>query len=118
MTTLLEPGAGEGTVLPLARHAPARTSAPVRRQMGGVTRNDRLTVLGALASAVCTSALLFGRVATFSGRFGFVVVTYVVFLATYALLVWLSDDRPAVIDKLMTVVLYSAAAVMASGLAP
>ncbi len=100
MTTLLEPSfneelptpdplippAPEATVLPATQRADARSPVPTRRQLGGASRSDRRTVVGALVSAGCTSALLFGRVAGFSGRLGFVVVTYLVFLATYALL--------------------------------
>lgn len=83
--------------------------SPLRRSLGGASRQDRWALAGALASAVCTSLLLFGRVAPFSGLLGFVVVTYFTFLAAYALLVWLDDDRPAVVDKVMSVLLASAA---------
>lgn len=81
----------------------------VRRSLGGSSRNDRWTLVGAATSAICASLLLFGRLAPFSGLLGFVVVTYILFLATYALLVWLDDDRPAVVDKVMSVLLASAA---------
>ncbi len=98
---------------------PARTnvhSPQARRQVGGASRNDRLNVVGAGVSALCVSLLLFGRVTPLAGRFGFVVVTWLVFVVIYALLVWLEDDAPAVVDKVMTVVLYSAAAVLVCGL--
>jgi phosphate transport system permease protein len=51
--------------------------------------------------------LLFGQLASFSGPIGFVMVAFVVFLATYAVLVSLSDDGPTVRDKLVTALLYS-----------
>jgi phosphate transport system permease protein len=53
--------------------------------------------------------LLFGRLTAFSGIIGFLAVAYVVFLAAYSVLVSLADDGPAVRDKVMTVVLYTAA---------
>lgn len=109
-------GAVETTVLPARQRSTEANHAAARRQIGGASLNDRLTVMGALVSALCTSALLFGQLASLSGRLGYVVVTYLIFLATYALLTWLGDDRPAVVDKVMTVVLYSAAAVMGTGL--
>jgi phosphate transport system permease protein len=86
------------------------TGTPVRRTLGGVTRADVLTVAGALASATCTSLLLFGRLSPMSGPLGWIATTYVVFIATYAALIWTSEPRLFVIDKLMTVVLASAAA--------
>lgn len=92
-----------------ATEPPAPAPAAVRRSLGGMSRNDVYTLAGAAASALCTSLLLFGRLAPFSGVVGFVVVTYALFLATYALLVWLEDDRPAVVDKAMSVLLASAA---------
>lgn len=87
-----------------------------RRALGGVTRGEVLNILGAGATGFCTALLLFGRLAPLSGPLGFVVVGYLVFLGAYALLAWLEDDGPAVRDRLMTVVLWSAAALLFSGL--
>jgi phosphate transport system permease protein len=61
--------------------------------------------------------LLFGRLAPFSGPLGFLIVAYLVFLASYAVLVSLVDDGPAVTDKVITVVLYTAATVVFAALA-
>jgi len=108
-------GLAEQTVLPALGPAD-RAGLRTKRQVGGASRNDRLNVVGAAVSTVSVGLLLFGRLTPLSGRLGFAVVTYVVFLTTYALLVWLDDDGPAVVDKVMTMVLYSAAAVMVSGL--
>lgn len=87
-----------------------------RRQVRGASRSDRLNVVGAAVSATCVALLLFGRLTPLSGKLGFIVITWMVFVATYALLIWLVDDRPAVVDKVMTMVLYSAGAVMICGL--
>jgi phosphate transport system permease protein len=93
-------------------HTRPSSSAPqVRRAVGRVSRRDLTTLFGAFGSAVCTTALLFGRLTPLSGRLGFAVVGFLVFVATYALLVSLSDDGPAVVDKVMSVVLTSAAVV-------
>jgi len=108
-------GASEGTVLP-ALGPLDEAPRSERRLVGGMSRNDRLNVAGAALSAFSVSLLLFGRLTPLTGRLGFVIVTYVVFITTYALLVWLDDDGPAVVDKVITVVLYSAASVMVSGL--
>ena len=97
------------TVLPALVDLPPRPQ--VRRTLGGVTGDDGLTLAGAFVSALATTLLLFGRLAPVVGGFGFVVSAYVIFVATYALLIWLGDDRPAVVDKVMGVLLTSAAVV-------
>jgi phosphate transport system permease protein len=84
--------------------------------LGGVSGHDLLNLAGAAACGLCVALLLFGRLAPFSGILGFLAVTYVVFLAAYAELVSLSEDGPAVVDKLMTVVMYSAAIVVLGAL--
>ena len=48
-------------------------------------------------------------VAGLSGIFGFVLVAYVFFVVVYAVLVSLGDDRPAVKDAVMTVLMASMA---------
>ena len=95
------------TVLPgLSTEAPGPRA---RRNIRGVTGDDLLAMGGAFASAVCTSLLLFGRLTSLSGPFGFVVVTYILFIVTYAFLVSIDDEREAVIDKVMTALFASAA---------
>lgn len=93
------------------RNAPRPLLTQSRRALGGLRRDDLLTIGGAAVSAVCTALLLFGRVAPAAGAFGFVLVAYGLFVITYALLVWLRDERPAVVDKVMAVLLGSAAVV-------
>jgi phosphate transport system permease protein len=97
------------TVIP--RRPGPMTAPQTRRNVGHVSHRDIMAAAGAAASALCTTLLLFGRLTPLSGRLGFVVVGFVVFLATYALLVSFGNDRPAVVDKVMTVLLGSAAAV-------
>ncbi|MGH9275261.1 MAG: PstA family ABC transporter permease, partial [Acidimicrobiales bacterium] len=97
------------TVLPARLDAP--TAPQAQRRLGGVARDDLMNVAGAFVSALCSALLLFGRLAPAAGGFGFVVVTFLLFVATYALLIWLSDGRPAVVDKVMGVLLAAAAGV-------
>lgn len=100
------PPAEAATYLP-TRSADPAPPAP-RRRTGGVTREDRLNIVGAAVSGLCVALLLFGRLAAFSGLLGFVVVAYVVFLATYALLVSFTEGGPTVVDKVVTVLLTTA----------
>lgn len=104
---------GSVTVCPLEE-----PSAPpaVRRNIGGVSRDDLLTGLGAAISAFCLALLTFGRLTSLSGRIGFAVFFSVAFVVLYAVLVSLTDDRPAVVDRVMTVVMMMAALVAVSAL--
>lgn len=83
----------------------------VRRTLGGASREGVLNLAGAALSAVCVSLLLFGRLASLSGPLGFVVVTYVVFLVIYGFVTAVTESRPVVVDKIMTVVFATAAAI-------
>lgn len=105
--------AGTGTTLPAI--VPTRRP-PESRRVGGVSRDTRLTVAGSFASSYAITRLLFGTVAPISGRLGFVVVWYLLFLVEYAVLVALTDSGPTVLDRVMTVVLGSAAFVTFAGL--
>ncbi len=55
--------------------------------------------------------LLFGILAPLSGTLGFVVVAWVMFLVVYGLLVSIDESRPVVVDKVMSAVMLSAAAI-------
>jgi phosphate transport system permease protein len=99
--------AAPATVIP---HRPGPLLVPQqRRAIRQVTRQEIMMLAGALVSALSTTFLLFGRITPLSGRIGFVATLFVVFNATYAVLVSLTEERPAVVDKVMTVLLTSAA---------
>ena len=109
----IEP-AGPDTFLPAT--VPMTGTTPPPRRLGGASRTDRLNVLGAAGCGLCVALLLFGRLAPFSGLLGFMVVAYLVFVAAYAQLVSLVDDGPSVRDKVMTVLLYTAATLVFTSL--
>jgi phosphate transport system permease protein len=85
--------------------------APQARQVGGWSRYDLMVVVGAGVSSVAMTMLLFGRLTPLSGRLGFVVVAFVLFIGTYAALTALTERMPAVIDRVMTVLMTAAAVV-------
>ncbi|MEO0494829.1 MAG: phosphate ABC transporter permease PstA [Actinomycetota bacterium] len=93
------------TVLPADRPQGPKVGP---RQVGGVAREDLLALGGALVSSVSLTALLFGTFAAFSGRLGFTIVWFGLFIAIYAALVALDNDTPAVVDRVMTAVLSAA----------
>jgi phosphate transport system permease protein len=95
------------TVLPV-RPGPS-TPPPTRRPIGKISRDDLLTMGGALLSSLSITLLLFGRLTPLSGRLGLVVMWFVIFLVIYALLVSIVDNRPAVVDRVMASLLTAAA---------
>ncbi|MEO1059391.1 MAG: phosphate ABC transporter permease PstA [Actinomycetota bacterium] len=95
------------TVLPRRPTGPA----PVPRPIAKVSRRDVFMAVGAAVSAICTALLLFGRLAPLTGRLGFVVVAFVLYVLIYAFLASLDGNRPYVIDRIMTVLLAGAAVV-------
>lgn len=91
------------TILPAP---PSRNLPPQqRRALGRLSRHDLMMLAGAGVSALATTMLLFGRLTPLSGWLGFMVVGLMVFLLTYAVLVSLTEDRPAVIDRVMSVLM-------------
>jgi phosphate transport system permease protein len=98
----------EATVIP-SRPDPATTPPPPRRELHKLSRESVLVTCGSFLSAFCTTALLFGRLTPLSGTFGFIFVFFIVYLATYAVLVSLTEDRPAVVDRVMTALMTAAA---------
>ena len=104
-----------------AASAAAETFIPVRsvgagttqqpRPIGRWSRRDALMLLGVGCSSIATTLLIFGRLTSLSGRFGFVIVGFLVFLVTYAVLTSITERRPTVVDKVMTVLLAAATAV-------
>jgi phosphate transport system permease protein len=107
--------AGGATVLP-QRPGP-EVPAPDPRPIGKFSKAQLMTLVGALASTLCITALLFGRFAPLRGKAGFVVVGLMVFVAVYAVLVSQTDNRPAVVDRVMTVMMTTAAMVAFAALA-
>lgn len=86
------------------------------RRISSVSPKDRLNLAAALGSSVALSLLLFGTVAPLSGAIGYVGVNYLLFVAIYATLVALVERGPAVLDRVVTVLLVSAAGVTFAGL--
>jgi phosphate transport system permease protein len=100
----------DATVVPVAR--PGATAGPPQpRRLVTVTTDERLSLIGAGACGIAVAMLLFGRLSPLSGALGFALVAYAVFVVAFAVLVSLSEEGPAVRDRLVTVLLYTAALV-------
>jgi phosphate transport system permease protein len=96
--------------------APAAPSPRPRRVTSSMTGRDVADLAGAVVTALSLAVLLFGRLAPLSGGLGFVVTAYVLFIASYAMLVSMGRPGTAVIDKVATVVLYSLAIILLAAL--
>ncbi|MFJ3799779.1 phosphate ABC transporter permease PstA [Streptomyces sp. NPDC090088] len=105
----------------VSRPAPS-TAVEQPRRVGGSRREDTLALGGSAATGLSLAFLLFGRLAPLSGPLGFAVVAYLIFLLVHSVLVWMdaSGDGvppwPVVRDRLLTVVLTSAAVLLFSAL--
>lgn len=82
------------------------------RRLTGIRTPDVLALVGALAAAFCTTALLWTQVAPFSGLIGYIVVTWFLFVLYYAVLVSFDQDTPAVRDRVVSVVVHSLGALV------
>ena len=104
MTDLIErPTAVPETATP----PPTRPEEELRRT-GGRTRDDVLTLVGALAASVATTWVFYTMVFPFHGSVGFVVLWYVVFVAFYAGLTSLTQPRAVVVDRIVTTAVVAA----------
>jgi phosphate transport system permease protein len=88
-----------------------------RRQITGVRREDVLAGAGAAAAALATTALLWTQVAPFTGIFGYLVVSWFLFVLIYALLVSFDNDRPTVRARIAAAIVWSLAVVVIASLA-
>ncbi|MFF0909626.1 phosphate ABC transporter permease PstA [Microbacterium enclense] len=97
---------------------PVTTDEPLgpRRRMSGATAEDAFNLSGALGAAVAVATLLFGWFTPMTGAVGWAVVTYLLFVVVYALLVALRATGQEVTDRVMTALLYSAAALLIAAL--
>ena len=88
----------------------------VRRTMSNTRRSDVFAVVGAAASSIALSSVIFTQLAPFDAILGFVVVSYLLFLGIYTLLVSLDESGPTVRDRLAAALIHSLAFVMLVGL--
>ncbi|MEV8322373.1 phosphate ABC transporter permease PstA [Kitasatospora sp. NPDC056731] len=108
MTTLDLPpvAASEPAEAPPAP-APVPPRPEQRLKLGGVTREDVLTVAGSLVGSLALDWMSYERILPFSGAFGFLVCWYVLFLAGYFTLGRLQWGRLLVRERLVSVVAWS-----------
>jgi phosphate transport system permease protein len=86
--------------------------ADVPRPNQRIQREDVLRVVGAAAAGLAGAAWLTTQVIPVESPIGFTAVAYLLFVACFALLISFDDDRVTVVDRLVAVVIHSAAIVL------
>jgi len=86
-----------------------RRYAPQPRPLGLLRLPDVVSIVGAALAAVASTGLLWFEISPFSGVVGAVVVTWILFVAYYAVLVSFDENRMTVRDRLSAVVMHSLA---------
>ena len=106
------------TVPHLVPGVQAEPDEPEERRVTATISTEDITVaLGALIAGISATALIYFWLAPFSGLLGFVVMSFVMFLAFYAVLVWLDGNGPAVRDRLVGAIVHGLAALLLLALA-
>lgn len=113
--------AAEPAVAPDAQFPPEPPATPEsgpelpperRRDLRTTTLDDYLSLLGTLIAALCLTWLCYTRLLPFSGTLGFIVCWFGVFLALYAGITALRHPRTQLANRLMGVLMHSAALVV------
>jgi phosphate transport system permease protein len=99
-----------------------RTTIPERNPGGGGdqprkisarTFDDWMSLGGAAVSSLCLDFLLYEQVLPFAGKLGFFLNWYLLFIGLYALVTWLTNPFPVVVDRIMSAIAYGCAAIVA-----
>jgi phosphate transport system permease protein len=100
--------------------APSPADEPeteVLRRTRPRTSEDDLTLIGSVLGSLGTTWLLYEAVLPFSGKLGFFVSWYLVFLVFYAGLTAINRPRAVVVDRVVTCLVVAAPAVVGLALA-
>lgn len=86
--------------------------ADVPRRPASFTRLDTMIVLGSALAALALTWIIFERLTLYSGALGFLLVSFALFAGIYWLVLRDVEDRIAATDRVMAVLVGSAAAVV------
>jgi phosphate transport system permease protein len=101
------------TILPRQDGRPA----PQPRPLTTLRLGDVVSLAGALGAAAASTALLWTEISPFSGLIGAVIVAWFLFVIYYAILVSFDEDRLTVRDRVIAVIVWSVAILIAGALA-
>ncbi len=115
MTTTLDPVEhGSRAARADLAAGPACTDRP--RRVATRSVDDWSTLVGSFTGSLCLVWLLYAQVLPLSGKIGFCLCWYLLFVLFYAGLTALSHPRPVVADRVASAVVHGAAAVVALAL--
>ncbi len=95
---------------------PDRKDRGAKREVRKARAEDTFDIASGAVAGISVATLLFGWFTPLQGAVGWALFAYLLFLAFYALLISMSSHRLFVVDRLMTVVLYSAGFVLIASL--
>jgi phosphate transport system permease protein len=95
---------------------PTAADRPSRRVTSARTRDDLRVLVGTAGASLATTWLFYEQVLPLSGKVGFVLAWYVVFLAYYAAATALVAPRHVVVDRVMTAIVVGAPSLVAVAL--
>src|SRR5690348_4329808 len=119
MSTVLDPtrertaAAQVGPAGPAPSGAAAKPPADRPRAVGKRAPDDWFTLLGSVVASLCLAWLLYFQVLPFSGKVGFVIVWYLLFIGFYVGATAIAHSRAIVIDRLASALVHGAAALVA-----
>ena len=95
---------------------PNRYDNGQKREVRKARVEDTFDIVSGAIAGISVATLIFGWFSPLQGAVGWVLFSYGLFLAFYGLLISISSHRLFVVDRLMTVVLYSAGFVLVTAL--
>jgi phosphate transport system permease protein len=104
-----------GIVPPPRTTVPARPSAPtaqIPRRTGGLRATDVFAILSSLAAAITATGILWLELGPFSGLLGYVVVSWVLFVACYTMVTAFDESGPTVRSRVASLVVHSIGALL------
>lgn len=108
-TRAAEPVGEQRTTLPPRRGDDGQPAPREARRGNGLRVSDVLSFLGAVIAAVSITAVVFTQLAPVSGPLPFALVSYLLFLAIYAVLLRFDESVPVIWDRLVAVAVHSLA---------
>jgi phosphate transport system permease protein len=99
------------------RRTPGQGAPPSPRSLAPIRAADFLSLAGAAAGGLGTTALLWTQLSPFTGLLGYIAVSWFLFVFYYAVLVSFDQKRTAVRDRVAAVIVHSLAVLVGSALA-
>jgi len=104
-------------VTPPVDAPPSPTPKEIPRKIRGVSFEERGALVGSMAAALAADWLIYERLLSFTGKLGFTVCWYLLFLVVHAAITALEFPRPIVVDRVATGVVYGGAAIVGMAVA-